>query len=259
MAPIKFEEKIKDKLEKRTLSPSVDGWSKLSDRLDVDGKKSKKPLFWWFSIAAGLLIMITVSVSFFNKGDSEQALPTLVEEDVLKQKKQENIKSIELSLEIDASKDYSNENESESASNKAQIIEFKKVTKKSPNTKTQLVKTKSQNANSKSLKKVEELKKELIVLPDELMIKNAVAEVLIEFKTENNSSVTDREIDSLLKLASKELFKDKLLKETSKTVDANTLLKSVEEDMGQSFRTKVFHALKGSYETIKTVVADRNN
>ena len=29
MAPIKFEEQIKDKLEKRSLSPSSDSWSKL--------------------------------------------------------------------------------------------------------------------------------------------------------------------------------------------------------------------------------------
>jgi len=34
MAPIKFEENIKDKLEKRTLSPASDSWSKLAERLD---------------------------------------------------------------------------------------------------------------------------------------------------------------------------------------------------------------------------------
>ena len=89
------------------------------------------------------------------------------------------------------------------------------------------------------------------------MMKDAVADALNDLKSEN--TVTDREIDSLLKLASKELFKDKLQKETSKIVDANALLLSVEEDMGQSFRSVVFDALKGGYKTVKTAVAERNN
>jgi hypothetical protein len=89
-------------------------------------------------------------------------------------------------------------------------------------------------------------------------LKNAVTDALKEIKSET-ASVTDRETDSLLKIASKELFKDKLQKETSKTVDANALLMSVEDDMGQSFRSKVFEALTESYKTVKTAVAERNN
>ena len=34
MAPIKFEENLRDKLEERSLQPSANSWSKLSDRLD---------------------------------------------------------------------------------------------------------------------------------------------------------------------------------------------------------------------------------
>ena len=85
MAPIKFEEKIKDKLEKRTLSPSSEAWSKLSDRLDEDEKKSKKPIFWYLSIAAGLLVMMAVSIQFFNNKDSQEILPQIVKEDVIKE------------------------------------------------------------------------------------------------------------------------------------------------------------------------------
>ena len=35
MAPIKFEEKIKDKLEQRHLKPSADAWDRLSEKLDA--------------------------------------------------------------------------------------------------------------------------------------------------------------------------------------------------------------------------------
>jgi hypothetical protein len=259
MAPIKFEEHIKDKLEKRTLAPSAEGWSTLSNRLDADHKTSKNAIFWWLSIAASIIIMVAVSVSFFNKGEAEHVLPAVVEDNVLEHKKRDNIKAIQLSLEIEDTKAYSNKNESAPATNKSQIIDYKKGTKKSPKTETILVKNKGENIKNNSPGKVEELSKELIVAPMELIIKNAVADALVEFKSETSTSVTDQEIDSLLKLATKERFKNKLKKEVSKTVDANILLKSVEEDMGQSFRTKVFHALKNGYETVKTAVVDRNN
>ena len=44
MAPIKFEEQLKDKLEKRTMSPSAESWAKLSDRLDAEDQKNKRPI-----------------------------------------------------------------------------------------------------------------------------------------------------------------------------------------------------------------------
>ena len=81
MAPIKFEENLKDKLEKRTLSPTSESWSKLSERLDAEEKKSKNPIFWWLSIAAGLIIMIAVSVHFFKSNYTNNTLPKMVDED----------------------------------------------------------------------------------------------------------------------------------------------------------------------------------
>ena len=37
------------------------------------------------------------------------------------------------------------------------------------------------------------------------------------------------------------------------------LLETVEDEMGQSYRGKVFEALKESYKTVKTAVVNRNN
>lgn len=258
MAPIKFEENIKDKLEKRTLSPSVDGWSKLSERLDTDRKKSKNPIFWWLSVAAGLIIMIAVSVQFFNKGSVEEVVPEIVEEHVkenpLENKKEplNDSKSIELVVQKNAIED---EKSNSPVVKEPQIIDYKKVTNKK--SKTKLAENSESNKKNETNQE-DKLKTELPELTKASILENAVADVLKDLKSEE-ASVTDREIDSLLKLASKELFKDKLQKETSKTVDANALLLSVEEDMGESFRSKVFDALKESYETVRTAVAERNN
>ena len=105
MAPIKFEEQLKDKLEKRTLSPSPESWSKLSDRIEAQENKSKNPIFRWLSIAAGLIIMIAVSAHFFISIDSENTAPEMVEEDSKmeqledKKSKLDDTKSLQIAIE----------------------------------------------------------------------------------------------------------------------------------------------------------------
>jgi hypothetical protein len=259
MAPIKFEENIKDKLEKRTLSPSSESWSKLSERLDADEKKSKNPLLWWLSIAAGLIIMIAVSAHFFRSNDTKNELPKMVNDNPKVEKLEDqkpsinDAKSIELANEEDAVEE---KNENSQSNEAPQILDYEKITNKKAEPKSQLAANSVLNDNKP--RKVEELNKNFQDTTDNTLIKEAVADALNNLKSEN-ATVTDREIDSLLKVASKELFKEKLQQEGSKTVDANALLMSVEDEMGQSFRSKVFEALSESYETVKTAVADRNN
>lgn len=261
MAPIKFEENIKDKLERRTLSPTAESWSKLSERLDADEKKSKNSIFWWLSIAAAMLIMVAVTVQFFNTKESKETLPKIVEEDLIEKQlnnnspEQEDKSIIELANE---------ENKVEEKLEKVPTLKASKIINNkdgsinNPEPKIQLAEI-DEPQKSEATYVLDEtdnikLKSEI----DEDILKNAVADAMKTLKSEN-SSVTDREIDSLLKIASKELVKENLQKETIKLTDAETLLMSVEDEMGQSFRTKVFEALKDSYETVKTAVADRNN
>ena len=257
MAPIKFEENIKDKLEKRTLSPSAEGWSKLSNRLDTDQKKSKNPIFWWLSIAAGLIIMIALSAHFFKSNIEKDNSPQMVNEkpeiingDNNKPQLNEN-KIIELA-DVDDSGEEKKENLP--ISKKPQIIEYSKEIQKQHKNKEQLAKNDSNDLKKLGNNKKEENKE----ITENSIMKEAIAEAMNDIKSEN-ATVSDREIDSLLKIASKELFKEQLQKESAKTVDANALLMSVEDEMGQSFRSKVFEALKESYETVRTAVADRNN
>jgi len=264
MAPIKFEEQLKDKLEKRTLSPSSESWSRLSERLDADEKKSKNPFFWWLSIAAGIVIMIAISVQFFGADESKEVMPQVVEEKVIEEQLENKIPELpELNdknaIELAHENSLEGKKENSPIIKNSQIIEYKKVTKKEPKAETQLAElSPSNNKNSSTKQEGEILNKEVQELLNEATLKNAVAEALKELKPEN-TSVTDREIDSLLKVASKALFKDKLKKEAIETVDANALLLGVEDDMGQSFRSIIFETLKGGYKTVKTVVAERNN
>ena len=264
MAPIKFEEKIKNKLEKRTLTPAADSWSKLSDRLDVDDNKSKKPMFWWISIAAGLLIMLAISIQFFNTNESITVSPQVVQDNEIKEQlnpsnlESQNKESMEVASEEDSIIEEEVKSETLPTLKASKIIDYKKVITKKSKPKTQLAERGKSVNETITINKEEALNNEVENLLQEAKLKTAVAEAITNLKLEE-PSVSDQEIDSLLKIASKELFKQNLEIESLRTVDANSLLISVEDEMGQSFRSKVFEALKDSYGTVKTAVVNRNN
>jgi hypothetical protein len=260
MAPIKFEENLRDKLEERSLQPSANSWSKLSDRLDKEEKSGRKPWIGWLSIAAGLIIFLAIAIQVFGSKTTDDAKPELVIEDVKeqqideKQPQFEEVNTIDLALEEEILEVQENE---KNPVDEAKINNYKSIVKNSSKSDSQLANTSTKD-NSKLENDQNEAHKSEILITEAQVNTQAVAEALDAINTEN-TVVTDKEVDSLLKVASKELFRDQLKKETTKTVDAKSLLEDVEEEMGQSFRSKVFEALKGSYETVKTAVAERNN
>ncbi|WP_138432996.1 hypothetical protein [Winogradskyella algicola] len=258
MAPIKFEEQLKDKLEERSLQPSAESWTKLSERLDAEEKKSRFPWFWWMGIAAAVIITLTVVMQTLGPKNTEQSLPKVVEQDV-----KDNSNNTEKSntIEIKSIELASDNNEVEVGSegqdkkSKTEIINYKPTTKSKVDTQLAV----EQKIEENSSKDIVNLKNEQKTIIEEARIdKDAVANAIKDINTKN-SNATDREVDSLLKVASKELFKDKLQKEANKTVDAKTLLEDVEDEMGQSFRSKVYEVLKDGYKTVKTAVAQRND
>ena len=88
-----------------------------------------------------------------------------------------------------------------------------------------------------------------------------IQDVVAQIKNlkENNTAVTDEAIDALLTEAQKEIALDKLYNESTGIVDANLLLQDVEADLEESFRAKVFKALKENFISVKTAVAQRND
>ena len=66
MAPIKFEEQLKEKLGQRSIQPSSDAWNKLSERLDNVEEKQNNKGFWWLGIAATLVGVLVTLTFIFN-------------------------------------------------------------------------------------------------------------------------------------------------------------------------------------------------
>lgn len=273
MAPIKFEENMKEKLEERTINPSAKSWDVLANRLDDAPVKKKTNRFWFISVAAsfiGVLLLITGIVNYNNEGANE-----VVETEINTTK--ENIK-----INKDAILDQGSKNEEivESEIEAKNKIETEALKNQFVNREAQtLVNTESKKqkkslkaeANMKTLEKNKNNKKEevnkdyiaLNVKQDNLktvVLKNAtIAEenIALNPTTKNEIiKVTDNELDALLNNAQKDIAE----KSSSNPVplDYNELLQDVEDNLEESFRDKILKTVKGGYHSVKSYVAERN-
>jgi len=264
MAPIKFENKLKDKLENRSLQPSSDAWSTLADRLDKEDKKNSSTRFWWLGIAATVVGVVFVTTQFYKNTSAVENLPIVVEtktdtprsdseliiqpvtnDELVSNSEMEkgNIEDSNTTEIVSVSKNKTTELQKPILKEKAilQIEETKDVVASLEKSKDEI--------NNNSLVEV--------MTMEELKIMEVVAE--IKQLQANESSVSEEEIDSLLKQAQREILKQNIYDETTRTVNADALLQDVEVELEQSFRDKVFEALKSSYSTVKTAVAQRHN
>lgn len=244
MAPLKFEDQLKEKLEQRTLLPSKHSWATLSKRLDAEDKTQKTPWFLWLGVAASVVLLVAVSVLYFNKTQTKINPIVKQNTDSIKTTIKTNPKTTKQTQSLNL-----NKKEAIVTISKEKIQQPKKTIKQK-NSVPKPNKTQNVMVNAIVINDVKPIENEII-------IKDSVTKALSTFKTKE--AMANNEADSLLKLASKKLLMDKALKHQSHVVDANTLLLEAEEDLGQSFRTKVYNALKNSYKTIKTAVAERKN
>lgn len=267
MAPIKFDEHIKEQLEQRSLSPSNNAWSKLDQRLDEHENKSKNKNLWWLGIAASFIGVLLV-VSFLFKGDKE-----IVETNVIVEIKQSDvIDTTPINNEeiiINTSKDEQivdvNLDIVDEKINKTQPVLVKKEAKQSiSKSQENLVLNTSEDAVAEievdKQKASEALKINVIQSQDieKIKTKEVVAQIL-ELK-QTKEGVSDKEINALLDAVYKEISLQRINNKDTKTVDADALLRDVEFDIEEeSFRSKVFEMLKAGYKEVKTAVAERNN
>lgn len=240
MAPSNWDNHIKESLEKRQLQPSQDAWSKLQSRLESEEKKKKRTVFWWIGMAASIVGIVFISTLFFNK--NEQTVNKIVDAPKANVEKIQDIKPV-IANETVVSRDEIIETPKPETEKQIQIINVSKASKE----KIAVVET-----NKIPLEKVDGIND-----LENQKLKEVVAQIQ-ELKN-TNDVVTEDEIDALLKEAEKAIFKEKLKVTNTQTVDADALLQDVEADLQQSFRDRVFEALKTSYETVKTAVAERNN
>jgi hypothetical protein len=253
MAPIKHEEDIKSRLDKRTIKPSTKSWDTLSQRLDNEEKKNNKKGFWWLGIAASVIGVLLISNFFLNIKTTNNINTIIVEEnttiDTLKteiENKKINYKAEEVIVDTEES------------------LKAKNITKQA----LKNIKTNNYLAENASSKKATTNKKEAsntqivksLVLEENGITTNqplvSIENATKEIKTKKHN-IVDNEIDNLLAQAT-----ENIARERSKTVkipiDYNGLLIAVEDNIDESFRDKILKAVKKGYKTVKESVAERN-
>lgn len=235
----KFDNGIKETLENRRLQPSKESWNKLSQQLDSQNKKQRNKSIWFIGVAASLVGLLFVAFQFLY---TKEMTPKITEIPIITQPE-----STVVATEI---------TDADNA--------ILKKTQPLENTENHSFKTTIPTIAKERMLPKENKK---LVEPDEEVQKNLTLEAQkietivakVNDLKNNNQTVTDHYIEALLDEAQKEIRLQKLQDQTTHVVDASLLLQQVETDLDQSFRSKVFEAIKASYTTVKTVVAQRND
>lgn len=250
MEPNRLDQEIKNKLDKRVISPSSNSWETLSNRLDTQVEKRNNKGYWWFGLAASVVGVLLVVTPFNDKGQNVEESPKVVAAPI-----------DDLKIEtVNTGRAY-NVLEREDVIEKSEVFNDSKNLEKPilkenisfNNSNSTVAKTPKRNENSVTeVKGVDE--QELTF--EEQKIQEVVAQV--QALKDEKRVVTEADLDALLISAQNEIALNKFALEVNGRVDANALLESVEQELDQSFRSKVLKAIKTSYNSVKTAIATRN-
>ncbi|UMB52655.1 hypothetical protein MKD41_09940 [Lutibacter sp. A64] len=251
MEPYKFEEDIKNKLEKRTIKPTASSWNKLDASLN--SKERKKGVKAWYFLAVAVCVVgVLLMVSIFFKDDVNNTTPTIVTIPVSETEEDSGTVVVDNNVKILDTLQNNNSLEN-SESLIVDTLKDKKI--KSGMQQNEVL------VDSKKIKlqNIEEIA--VVVTVEEEKIEALISEIE-DLKSKNhtfNTTVTDSDIDQLLKEAQLAIEFEKLYKENTKIVDAYKLLQDVEDDIDRSTRVKFLETLRLNYENLKTMIAQRND
>ncbi|WP_299431694.1 hypothetical protein [uncultured Aquimarina sp.] len=281
MAPLKFEDSIKEKLEQRTIRPSNGSWEKLEGKLDDQLSQKKTKKYWWLGIAASIAGFLIVTTVYMNSGNTSTSFDVefvdankeviqkkesidIVEVKETKSKGEaevvkENSKAVESQIKqntvVESSKKESKSLEKNENFEKVISEEYKPIIAK---------KAFKENSKEAVAIQIDTIKNKIIEEDISLqittdIIQSKVSDIIAKVKEleKNNDVITDEEVDALLRKAQHEITTQQILK--SNTVNASALLLDVESELDESFKDRVFEALKTGFEKLKTTVAERDN
>lgn len=240
----KLEKHIKERLEERKLTPSVQAWDKVSAKINIDEKPEQKR-WYLYAIAASFIGILFVSIFFFKSEEPKENTIQVVEESNTKkeqiQTKTDNtsFQNVEPTKSTVVEIDLNNDAQEKLDDNNLAVLP---------------VQTKVAEETVKEALQDSFLKESNSVIAQK--VNEVVAQV--EFLENTNAEVSDAEIDSLLRTAQRQILSEQLFTESG-SVDAMALLSEVEIELDDSFRDQIFDALKDGYSKLRTAVADRNN
>ncbi|MEY2629704.1 MAG: hypothetical protein RLZZ469_599 [Bacteroidota bacterium] len=254
MEPNKLEKQFRDQLNTREIQPSAQAWDRLDAMLSVaEEKKTRKP-FGFLFIAAGILVLVTLGLFFFNQKDTVINTPNTIvgtepKTDTV-QNPTENIPSpiveSQNQNEVVATSDVqpkTNNNVILSAvegQQKRTNHQGVSISNQSPKS-NQIIRDKAIEYQVSSDVALKELPK--IMEPKEIVIRK-------EVKAKSDESLL-ADLDHKVKESTN--------KTSTVKVDAKSLLSQVDGEVEYSFREKMLQKINKNYQEVKVALANRNN
>lgn len=247
MEPTKFENHIKNTLDKRKINPSEEAWHKINEELGNDYIPGKRRYFR-YAIAAGFIGFLMIATLFFGRDDEvldqefqivdKPSIPVIESEQLLPQDETDLVlEKAVTTVEISVTESEENRYEAPKSESKHEMVLVE-------DTQEPIMENTQNNQDSDS---------------DE-MFNVKIAEVLAQVNEMEKKDIelSNVEIDSLLRQAQKEILAEKITN-SDNTINPSALLSQVEEELDQSFRDQIFEKLKTGFVKVRTAVADRNN
>lgn len=280
MAPMKLENKMKERLEKRSIDPSPAAWDRIAAKLETQAvvKKSNRKL--WLAIAASFIGGVIATVIILDQQSLPQNTAPLVFIPEMDKKTSPQEERSELILNPEAKEMLSTDNTmivetkdlhveetvAQKQDNSPQITSVVTVVIKEELTQKEAVNNPSVPNDTKSTSTAIVTRSQKLDTADPNFNKSPDIKKAIETKvnslvaTVDLNTVSDEEIDALLKNAQREIISKRVFNASTGRVDANALLLDVEAEVDpQSFRDKIFEALTTGFEKARDAVVDRNN
>ncbi len=248
MALNKFEKEIQQKLNNREMKPSANSWDRLDAMLSVEEKPKKKG-FFWINIAASFIVLASVGYYFYNQ--------TTIVEPI---KEEQIVVDVEKNLENREEKIESREK------NHEVVVENNTVLKETQNSliNNQKVVAVSETNNHQPITNNQQ---EVSIINQQ--IENTNQNVVAENTKTNTQNALPNSpkyisAEKLLAEVSNTKFKknnsEKEVKRTRKgiSVNPNALISNAENEIYQSYRESALDKLNKNFNSIKTVLANRN-
>ena len=277
MAPIKFEQNIREKLQERELQPNKDSWNQLSKKLGhAPAPKNNRRV--WMAVAAGFMGLLIVVSYVLTSGNDNQRVELVEENIVTPIEDIEMIKApnfedkrmdempivasendtdeVPIDNAIKENNNYPIPQKNVAATKKIKIDTPFKIDIKEPILVVEHPRIAKNDKKSDVLKNEKsEHNKEALFVDTKV---SAVVAAVRQMEASNNA-VTAEEIDALLDKAQRDIATNRMLASSNKKIDPSALLQDVETEMERSFRDKVFEALGEGYNKVRTAVVERNN
>lgn len=238
MEPNKFDDIVREKLEKRTIQPREMAWDRLDAMLSVAEEKTAKPKKnkrAWMYIAASFLGFLLLGTIFLKQGNNNDAtevkstdvqVATATEEPLVQEVAKTETEAAVVNQAINAKEEVV-----------AATTAFEVKTG-----------TAAPNVLQKKHKRVA-----AITVQSPLNTEGAVAQAV------KNEIIVEKPVANEAEILLAAATDTDEAKKPAVKVNAKSLLSSVEGELDSSFRNKAMQAIVKNYNTVKTSVANRNH